>query len=172
MLDLEGPIWKFALDFYRRPGVSEACLTLQEDANVDVVELIVVLFSAQVIGRDLSSDEVTDMRVKMLNWREMTVLPLRQVRRTLKPYCPGFPQHEKELLRSKVKSIELFSEQIQLAMAYQWLTNSAPTRASLTLEGALETLLEVESFDELPPGCRNSLARIVSTVLDMDDFPR
>ncbi|QIE48151.1 TIGR02444 family protein (plasmid) [Pseudohalocynthiibacter aestuariivivens] len=172
MLELESPIWKFALDFYHRPGVSDACLTLQDDANVDVIELLVVLFAGHGLCRDLSTDELAEMRRNVASWREMTVLPLREIRRALKPQRLEFPRHEKEILRAKVKSIELLAEQIQIAIAYQWLTNRPPAPVGLTLEGALETLLGVENFEECPQSCRDALVHIIMTVTSMDDGPR
>jgi uncharacterized protein (TIGR02444 family) len=30
------PFWRFSLQFYRQPGVAEACIALQEESSVDV----------------------------------------------------------------------------------------------------------------------------------------
>ncbi|MGB6637399.1 MAG: DUF2390 domain-containing protein, partial [Bradyrhizobium sp.] len=37
--ELEADSWAFALAIYAKPGVAEACLTLQNEAGVDVMLL-------------------------------------------------------------------------------------------------------------------------------------
>ena len=41
--DLEAECWAFALAIYAEPGVAEACLTLQNEAGVDVMLHIYIL---------------------------------------------------------------------------------------------------------------------------------
>jgi uncharacterized protein (TIGR02444 family) len=170
MLELEGPVWKFALEFYRRPGISDACLTLQDECDVDVVQLIVVLFASRILGRNLSAAELSEMRERSSDWREMTVLPLRRIRRALKPLRPEFPQDEKEHFRARIKTAELLAEQIQLAMVNQWLKNTAPASDGLSLEDALEMFLKISGGRDCPPSCRLALTRIITTVMKMDDI--
>ena len=40
------PFWRFSLDFYRRPGVPEVCLQLQDAHGVDVNLLLFALWQA------------------------------------------------------------------------------------------------------------------------------
>ncbi len=46
-LVLDSALWKYALVFYAREGVSDACLPLQDEAGVDIVELIFLRFMPQ-----------------------------------------------------------------------------------------------------------------------------
>ncbi|MDU0342571.1 TIGR02444 family protein [Bosea rubneri] len=123
-LDLDGQLWRFALEFYALPGVAEACLTLQDQADVDVIELLAAIYAERVLLQPLSSEDVADLHRQTAEWRGATVLPLREIRRVLKPPRDGFPE-ERHLLREKVKAAELLAEQIQLAITEQWLGQRA-----------------------------------------------
>jgi uncharacterized protein (TIGR02444 family) len=135
-------LWDFALDFYGRPGVSAACVVLQDEAGIDVVHLIVIVY-ADVTGQALNRDEIVRIRGLMMDWQVHTVLPLRVVRRFLKSPL-GELDDERERLREAVKAAELRAEQIQLAMAASWLEQRA-VRDGVPLQQALRTLLALSS---------------------------
>ena len=44
--ELEADGWAFALDAYARPGIADGCLSLQNEAGVDVMMLLVIAFAA------------------------------------------------------------------------------------------------------------------------------
>lgn len=115
--------WDFALDFYARPGVSAACLTLQDEAGADVILLLTAIY-ADIHGRPLDGNAVEALREEMKDWREGVVLPLRAARRHLRAPLPG-RDAEKEKLRSAVKAVELSAEKLQLALAEAWLQRRA-----------------------------------------------
>ena len=140
-LDLEGPHWRFALDFYGRPGVQEACLRLQDEHGFDIIALVAILHAAIVSGRGMDEEEIAALRRDMALWREKTVLTLRRLRRELKSPPPEFPAAETESLRDLIKKAELKAEQIQLALAAQWLQARTPRR-TLPVEAALTRLAE------------------------------
>ncbi|MBS7700843.1 MULTISPECIES: TIGR02444 family protein [unclassified Chelatococcus] len=135
---LKTPLWDFALDLYGRPGVSHACLTLQDEAGLDVIHLIVVAY-ADHIGKPLDAEDIATSREAMKDWRAGAVLPLRTARRFLKAPLPALDA-EKEALREAVKAAELKAEQLQLAMAHGWLTTRVEKRG-LPLPEALQHLL-------------------------------
>lgn len=150
-LDIEGPLWTFALEFYRQPGVATACLALQDEANVDVIHLILVLYAHAVLDRPFSNADIAAARTAMTDWREATVVPLRAIRRFLKPPRPDFPDEEKEILRTQVKSAELMAEQIQIALASLWL-DKRPAGVRIPLEEALSSLVAHYDHGGLPEG--------------------
>ena len=110
--------WDYSLAVYRRPGVSEACLRLQDDAGVDVNLLLYVCWLATV--RDAALDEagVRDAIALTEGWRDRVVRPLRDVRRWMKGGAEGMPAESVEALRSEVKKIELKSERLQQDMLF------------------------------------------------------
>ena len=109
-LNLEAPAWAFALDFYGRPGVAEACLAIQDQLDTDKVELIIVLYAWSQLDMSLSEAQGAELRASMHDWRETTVLPLRYIRRALKPPRSEMPDVTKEILRDQVKRAELLAE--------------------------------------------------------------
>jgi len=116
------PFWRFSLAFYRRPGVGEACIQLQDGSEVDVNLLLFLLWLAAA-KRRLTADEVRGIDAKVRGWRELTVLPLRAVRRQLKGAAPLVEAGAAEAYRSKIKSVELEAERLQQEALYA-LANS------------------------------------------------
>lgn len=133
-------IWEFALLFYGLPGVSAACLTLQDEADVDVVHLIAIAY-ADWTDRPLGTDGIRRLREAMAEWRAKTVLPLRSVRRFLKAPLKDLDP-EKEKLRDAVKAAELKAEHVQLNMAENCLLE-LEAQAKLPLAQALTELLRL-----------------------------
>ncbi|QOR40534.1 TIGR02444 family protein [Billgrantia diversa] len=75
------PLWDFALSFYARPGVETACLLLQDEANVDVCEL---LWHCWLFRHGLVPAEETPGLADIRRWQGEVTLPLRGLRRQLK----------------------------------------------------------------------------------------
>ncbi|WP_193142278.1 TIGR02444 family protein [Meridianimarinicoccus sp. MJW13] len=166
-LDLENPAWAFALDFYGRPGVAEACLTLQDRLDADIVELVIVLYAWSMLGMSLCEAEGAELRAEMQGWREMTVLPLRHIRRALKPPRSDMPYVTKEILRDQVKRAELLAEQMQIAWAEAWLTHIGTTGSSTDLYPVPAWFLAIPNGDPMPESCTQAFAVIVQTAIGM-----
>lgn len=139
-LDLDGPIWRFALAFYGTPGIAQACLALQDEMDLDVIALIAILYAYAVLDRPMDDEEVAGLCASMAGWRKETVLPLRGLRRRLKTPPDGFPAVESELLRELIKKAELKAEQIQLALAERWITRQKAAVPGLPPEIAVQRL--------------------------------
>ncbi|CAH1688375.1 conserved hypothetical protein [Hyphomicrobiales bacterium] len=163
---LKTPLWDFALDLYGRPGVSQACLTLQDDAGLDVIHVIVVAY-ADHIGKPLGNADIAALREAMKDWRAGAVLPLRAARRFLKTPLPGLDA-EREALRETVKAAELKAEQLQLAMAHDWLAARAE-KTGLPLAEALGDLLPSPQGRAVnTPAIQQALATIIAAVKTSD----
>jgi uncharacterized protein (TIGR02444 family) len=106
------PFWRFSLGFYRQPAVADACIALQEEAGVDVNLLLFLLWQA-TLGRELSPTEVTDLERRIGSWREMTVVPLRNLRRALKSPPALVAAPTAEAFRTRIKAVELEAERLQ-----------------------------------------------------------
>ena len=100
----------FALALYDRPGVAEACLTLQAQAQTDVVLLVWALWRAPVDAAAVAAD------TRLRGWRETVILPLRAIRRAMKPGLPHAPAAGAESLRGRIKAAEIEAEMIAFAM--------------------------------------------------------
>ena len=106
------PFWRFSLNFYRQPGVAEACITLQDDCGVDVNLMLFLLWLA-ASGRQLSAEHIKQLDQAVRGWRELTIIPIRETRRKLKGAPTLVAADKQEALRTKIKTIELEAERLQ-----------------------------------------------------------
>ena len=120
-LDLDGPHWRFSLAVYRAPDVPEACLALQDEYGTDVNVLLVFLWVATCWHRTPTTVDIARADAGVDDWRTGVVVPLREVRRTLKTVPPLPRSEENERLRQKVKVAELAAEQLEQALLAQQL---------------------------------------------------
>src|SRR5436190_9887433 len=132
--------WRFSLGIYRRGDVAEACIRLQDEQKVDVNLLLFLLWQAE-LGRVLSEHEIEELERRIAPWRNATVIPLRAVRRALKP-APGLvPAPAAELFRTRIKAVELEAERLQQEAMDELARGSACGRkASSTQEAARANL--------------------------------
>ena len=132
-------LWDYAVTVYRRPGVAEACLALQDEVGADVNLLLAAAWLAQRNSR-WQRDDVTALMHLCADWRQRCLLPLRQVRRYLKEL------EDTHDLYQRSKSLELEAERYQLRAIEQGLQHlpqsvDATDSASL-LRANLETCLD------------------------------
>jgi uncharacterized protein (TIGR02444 family) len=154
------PFWRFSLRFYRQPQVADACITLQEEAGIDVNLLLFLLWHA-TLGRQLSETEVAALEVRVGPWRQMTVVPLRAVRRALKSAPALIAGPTAEAFRTKIKGVELEAERLQQEAMYE-LARSAPLGRAVAspAEAARANIAAYQSF------CRTTYSEpVVATLL-------
>jgi uncharacterized protein (TIGR02444 family) len=113
----KSPFWRFSVKFYGMPGVAPACIELQDQAKVDVNVLFFLLWNATQ-SRALNADEVAKIEGAIGPWREMTVVPIRNVRRALKSPPSVVAPEAAESLRSRIKAVELEAERLQQEALY------------------------------------------------------
>jgi len=122
--ELEAECWAFALEIYAKPGISDACLTLQNEAGVDVMLLLAIVFAATRQRILLTPAEIGRLDEACRPWREQIVWPLRSIRAGLKGGPQPAPSSDTELFRSRIKAAELEAERLQ----NQLLVDSLPMR--------------------------------------------
>jgi uncharacterized protein (TIGR02444 family) len=130
----ETPFWRFSLSFYRQAGVAEACITLQDECGVDVNLMLFLLWLASG-GRQLSAAHVKELDDAVRTWRELTIIPIRDVRRHLKGAPTLVEAGKQEALRTKIKAIELEAERLQQEALYA-RSRSAPADSTAPPEDA------------------------------------
>ena len=113
----KSPFWRFSVKFYGMAGVAPACIELQDQARVDVNVLLFLLWNATQ-GRALNADDVAKVESAIGPWREMTVVPIRNVRRALKSPPPVMAPEAAEDLRTRIKAVELEAERLQQEALY------------------------------------------------------
>jgi len=112
------PLWDFALALYAKPGVEAACLTLQEQGDQDVCE---VLFHCWLYasGLEVLPDAVARQREQRLQWQGRVTEVLRSLRRELKASAAS--SESVKALRETIKQAELMAERENLQRWQMWV---------------------------------------------------
>lgn len=139
--ELEADSWVFALAIYAKPGVAEACLTLQNEAGVDVMLLLMAAFAAVKHRLLLTADEIRALDEACRPWREQVVRPLRAVRSGLKSGPRPAPSSATEPFRSQVKALELAAEKLENQLLAECLPLRPPGK-DIVKPGQLRTVLK------------------------------
>lgn len=114
----KSPFWRFSIKFYQVPGVAPSCIELQDQADVDVNVLFFLLWLATQ-NRALNKEQVADIERSIGPWREMAVVPIRNVRRALKSPPPVIAPDVAEGFRTRIKAVELEAERLQQEALFQ-----------------------------------------------------
>jgi uncharacterized protein (TIGR02444 family) len=164
----ETPLWRFSLHFYRQAGVSDACIALQDACGVDV-NLLLFLFWLAAGQRQLSVAEIKQLDEAVRGWRDLTIVPIRDIRRNLKGVATLVEAQKQEAFRNKIKAIELEAERLQQEALFGMTrtgplgSEAAPRDAARANIAAYESALDgrfpkqavdvlVEAFDTVPHG--------------------
>jgi uncharacterized protein (TIGR02444 family) len=139
------PFWRFSLQFYRQPGVAEACIALQEGSGVDVNLLLFLLWQAAQ-GRRLSDVQIRELEQKISAWRDLTVIPLRNLRRALKSPPGLVPGAAAEAFRTRIKAVELEAERLQQEAMYGLASAALLGEAAPSAAAARENVAAYEGF--------------------------
>lgn len=107
-------LWDWALAAYRKPGVSEACLDLQDTAGQNVCLLLWAAWGVET-GQTLDADARADACDIARSWEDAAIGPLRAVRRRLKGRILDMDDTAREAVRDQVKAVELTAERHLLA---------------------------------------------------------
>jgi uncharacterized protein (TIGR02444 family) len=144
--ELEADSWAFALDIYARPGVADACLSLQNRAGVDVMMFLMVGYAAIKHRILLTLPEIRELDEACRPWREQIVRPLRAIRLGLKAGPAPAPSSETEQFRSKVKAVELAAERLQNQLLADRLPLRPAERDAVNAEDLRSVLRGVVTF--------------------------
>jgi uncharacterized protein (TIGR02444 family) len=120
--------WNAVTELYAKPGVSQACLLLQDQLGVDVSFLLTALFHATRRQVDLTAEDIARLDRYISAWRSGIVLPLRTLRRKLKEGNPALDSVG-ELYR-QIKDAELLAERLEIDALVQQLGQMSGNRAS------------------------------------------
>jgi uncharacterized protein (TIGR02444 family) len=124
-------LWDWTLEAYARPGVPEACLTLQDAHGQNTSLLLWAVWAETADAALLSTAADVGHR-----WEEAALAPLRAVRRGLKPPLPPIADAAREGLREDVKAAELRAEQVLMQTLEAITEEKGGAHALAALEAA------------------------------------
>lgn len=118
-LDLDGPLWQFAGSFWSRAPAQGSALRLQE-RGWSVTDILCALWQASQGQLFCSFGSLqTDDASLVLGWRAQVTETLRRVRKAIPKGHPATDPARDRIARS-----ELEAERVELALAYQALSQS------------------------------------------------
>jgi uncharacterized protein (TIGR02444 family) len=166
--NLEAECWAFALAIYARPGVAEACLTLQNEAGVDVMLLLTTTFAAVSHRVLLSADDIRALDEACRPWREQIVQSLRTIRSGLKTGPQPAPSEATEPFRSQVKALELAAEKLENKLLVECLPLRPPEEETVRPEQLRTVLQNIVSFfaEGRDTATKANLASSIDTIVD------
>ncbi|MFC7397766.1 TIGR02444 family protein [Chelatococcus sp. GCM10030263] len=129
MFPQEEGLKPYAVGLYQRDGVPAACLLLQERAGVDVNVLLMAVWMAACKDRALDEADARRARLRVVDWHQEVVRPLRAVRRRLKQGPHPAPSDETHRLRAELQKLEISAELIELDQL-EMLAEEMPERES------------------------------------------
>lgn len=110
------PFWDYSVALYGRPGVSRACLELQESLGADV-NLVLFCFWWAASGRAELEPAAFDSVVEQASrWHDDVVRPFRQARRAAKQGAPQLTATEAQAVYREVLRTELLLERAEQAL--------------------------------------------------------
>ncbi len=130
-------LWDWSSDVYAAPGVSDACLHLQDDAGQNVPLLLWAAWVAKT-GRYPDAETLEAACDTARAWTDTTIVPLRSIRRAIKSPIPDMGDLARELVRDRIKAVELEAEKHLLA-ALELLAPSPDGDPRPAIEGLVET---------------------------------
>lgn len=169
--ELAADSWAFALDIYARPGVADSCLSLQNEAGVDVMMLLSIAFAPVKLRILPTLAEVRELDEACRPWREQIVWPLRAIRSGLKSGPLPAPSSETEQFRSKIKTVELAAEWLQNQLLAERLPQRSPRPDAVTAEevhtilGYIVTLFVEKRGSKPDADLFRSIDKIVDAVM-------
>ena len=139
------PLWRFSNNIYRKEGVSEILLHVQDKFFIDINMILFVAWLAS-INRSLTAADIQDAQKLVSRWRVMVIVPVRNIRRSLKDFS-GI-----DYLYEEVKKLEIDTEKEELKILYDnYISLSSEQKSELTLdllESNLHVLNEIHFFDK------------------------
>ena len=168
--------WDFSVGAYRKPGVADACLALQERHGLDVNVLLFCCWFGRTRG---VMDEPLWKRVLAFSeaWADNVVRPLRAVRTWMKHTgCtqPEVSNDECMRLREEVKRTELKAERLQENSLQELAEDTSPRKLDVTSQ-ILCTTLNLKQYIrhcdvELGTESRSGLAHVATAAIGGNTF--
>lgn len=134
---LNNPFWQFSLSIYAKPGVAQQLLDWQDEQGLDIN---LFLFSAWLLTQQRCL--VTTDVPELLSWQQQLILPIRQLRISLKKVQSGLSV---EVVRDIIKQAELAAEQQLQA----WLYDNAEKLSAALVDKGKKQLAGIYSEDQV-----------------------
>ncbi len=163
------PFWDYSLRLYGAPGVSEACLKLQDEYGLDVNLILFCLWAGTEGPGRITADELATALARTAPWQRQVVERIRWLRRTLKLDELGATRELVDQFRPAVQELEISAEHVEQLV----LASLVPaSRGAAGAPAAVENLLAYFAATGVSPGCPacTSVITILAQALSNGDL--
>jgi uncharacterized protein (TIGR02444 family) len=166
------PFKQFALELYRRAGVADACLDLQNRHDLDVNLVLFAGFVGAVRRQTLTIADLDLAHRQVDAWHREVVRPLRAVRQRLKTGPVPAPSEATGALRRKLAQLEIQAEMIALDELSALIPELPPPRSMSSVAecatAAIETVIRSHDDIALNEKDRQAIATIADEAHQID----
>ena len=163
---------RFALELYRRAGVADACLDLQNRHDLDVNVVLFAAFVGAARRQALTLDDLDLAHRRVDPWHHEVVRPLRGVRQRLKTGPVPAPDEASGGLRRKLAHLEIEAEMIELdqlgALIPELHSPRATSSAAECARAAIETVVTTRTAIALNDEDREAIGAIAAAAHHID----
>ena len=166
------PFWDFALAVYKTPGVSAACLDIQERHGADVNVVLFCCWLGESGRGAVTPERLAESCRAVESWHETVVKRLRGVRRALKEGIERAPSDLASTLRGQIQAYEIDAEHIELLTLAASVADIKPDPARPAEARAEDAIANIGTYltslgASLTGADRSALGQIVAAA-----FPR
>jgi uncharacterized protein (TIGR02444 family) len=160
---------RFALELYRRAGVADACLDLQNRHDLDVNLVLFAAFIGAARRQTLTIADLDRAQHRVDPWHHEVVRPLREVRQRLKTGPAPAPNEATGGLRRKLAQLEIEAEMIELDQLGALISELHSSRsAAECATAAIETVIKAHTDIALNDQDREAIDTIAAEAHQID----
>jgi uncharacterized protein (TIGR02444 family) len=163
---------RFALELYRRAGVADACLDLQNRYDLDVNVVLFAAFVGGARGQTLTIADLDLAQRRVDAWQREVVRPLRDVRQRLKTGPAPAPNDATGGLRRKLAQLEIEAEMIELdqlgALIPELHSPRSTSSGAECATAAIETVIRTHTDTALNDKDRETIDTIAAEAHHVD----
>ncbi len=120
--------WVFSLDVYARPGITDACLSLQDQYGCDVNILLFCCWTASVGPGRLNEATLENAIAGVKQWQIDVIKPIRAIRRGLEAKFTHVDPITAAELREEISATELQAERVEQKILEKLSVSGGPGR--------------------------------------------
>ena len=158
--------WEFSGQLYSSPGVSAACLDLQNQHDIDV-NLLLLCCWCGARGAELSETSLSQSIAYSRQWAEQVVKPLRQTRVWMKSNMPSDQNQQLgfQEVRREIKTVELSAEKHQQSVLEKIVLGQPDSGARISPKKAIEQNV-LELINQMKVADSSKLRTTLALVID------
>jgi len=121
------PFADFSARVYRKPGVADACLFIQERYGLNVNLVLFCLWVADRGGGALTAGQIDTAMRRVIDWEAQVIEPLRAIRKTCRSEALGVPEFLLQMFAPQIETAELGAAQVERLVLASLVPDTGPS---------------------------------------------